>query len=60
MTINTLIEDALRRRMAERKSSPKPFRLITVTGQPLDPSINLDRTSELIMQEEETQYKRRE
>jgi hypothetical protein len=59
MTINSLIEDGLLLRMAEPKRAARPFRLITVTGRPLDPSIDLNRTSELIMQEEEAQYKRK-
>jgi hypothetical protein len=60
MTISTLIEDSLRIRMAERKQvKTKHFRLYTVKGRLVDPNINLDKTSELIMADDEAWYKRR-
>jgi len=57
MTLNQLLEDALRRRLAERRtSSAKPFRLHTVRGKLLNPNLDLDRTSALIAADDEAEY----
>jgi hypothetical protein len=53
-TLSTLIEDALRRRMAEKPAQPaKKFKLFTVGGRLVNPDLNLDCTSALIAADDE-------
>jgi hypothetical protein len=58
VTLSAVIEDALRIHL-NRTSAQKPskFRLHTVRGRIVDPALNLDRTSELLVNEDETAYR---
>lgn len=57
VTLSTLIEDAVRRDLA-LTSSPLPprFRLHTVRGRLVDPQVDLDRTSALIVRDDEAGF----
>ena len=60
ITVSELIEDALRRHMAEVEPAPAtaPFRLHTVKGKLVNPNLNLDRTSVLIVADDIAEYSR--
>ena len=60
VTLSEVIEDALRGYLNLSPEQPeKPFRLHTVKGKLVDPAIDLNKTSELIMIEEEEYYRSR-
>jgi hypothetical protein len=60
ITLSALIEDALRRHLSEMATvSSKPFRLHTVRGRLVNPSLDLDRTSALVATDDEAGYSRR-
>jgi hypothetical protein len=57
MSLSGLLEDALRRRMAEReKPAAKKFVLPTVKGRLVNPNLDLDRTSALITSDDESEF----
>ena len=56
ITLSELIEDVLRSQITEREQTPPPFRLRTVRGRLVDPSLDLDRSSALIALEDEADY----
>ena len=56
ITLSELIEDVLRSQITEREAPPPPFRLHTVRGRLVDPSLDLDRSSALIALEDEVDY----
>lgn len=59
VTISEVIEDALRKHLAESPEIPeKPFRLVTVKGRLVNPRIDLDRTSELLADDDRSAYGR--
>jgi hypothetical protein len=52
ITVSVVIEDALRRFLSEdRSATPPPFQLHTFRGA-ANPKINIDRTSEILDQDE--------
>lgn len=55
ITLSALLADALRKVLLAPKaaSSAPPFRLHTVRGRLVDPNLDLDRTSALIVAEDE-------
>ena len=54
VTLSTILEDALRRLLAApSNSSPPEFRLHTVRGEPVDSTLDLNRTSALITLDDE-------
>ena len=55
-TLTSVIEDALRERLARQKEigERKPVRLTTVSGQGLQPGIDLDDTASLLAMMEES------
>ena len=53
-TLSDVVEDALRSHLASRQASEVPeFRLHTVKGTVVDPTIDLDRTSSILIAEDE-------
>jgi Ribbon-helix-helix protein, copG family len=56
ITLSELVEDALRAHLAERKTRSRPFRLHTVRGRLVNPNLDLDRTSALLVSEDEAVY----
>jgi hypothetical protein len=57
LTLSALLEDALRAELARKHSAPAPpFRLHTVRGKLVQPSLDLDRTSALFLVEDETEF----
>jgi hypothetical protein len=58
VTLSVVLEDAVRALLA-RKQSPvaAPFRLHTVRGRLVQPDLDLDRTSNLLAIEDETEFK---
>jgi hypothetical protein len=59
ITFSALVEDALRHLLAKAPAgAAPPFRLHTVRGKPLDPELDLSRTSALLVREDEESYRR--
>ena len=57
ITLSALIEDALRKALADaRPAAAPPFRLHTVRGTQVNPNLDLDRTSALIALDDEDDY----
>ena len=58
VTLSELVEDALRGHMAltDATQTPRAFRLVTVKGQLVNPQRDLDRTSELLAEDDEALY----
>jgi hypothetical protein len=58
LSLSALVARALRTLLAERsqRSDAPPFRLVTVGGGGPRPGIDLDRTSELLVAEDEASY----
>ena len=55
VTLSTLVEDALRRFLATPVlESPPEFHLHTVRGEPVDPTLDLSRTSALVTLDDES------
>lgn len=61
VTLSAVVEDALRIHLAQPGAPVEraPFRLITVTGRPVDPDVDLDRTSALITAEDQEEFGQR-
>jgi len=58
ITLSALLEDALRCLLARTPSSSIPaFRLHTVRGKLVDPNMDLDRTSALVVMEDEASFR---
>jgi hypothetical protein len=58
VTLSDVIEDALRGHLAAKPSaSVPPFRLHTVRGKLVDVRIDLDRTSALLLLDDEAEYR---
>jgi hypothetical protein len=59
VTLSALVEDALRSHLAARpKRSDAPFRLHTVRGKLVRPDLDLDRTSALVVLDDESEFAR--
>jgi hypothetical protein len=57
ITLSELIEDAVREHIAGKPEPPEPpFQLLTFSGELVNPDIDLDRTSALIVAEDEEIY----
>ena len=57
VTLSEVLADALLQHLNARPNTEAPpFKLITFRGELVDPNINLDRTSELIMLDDEAEY----
>ena len=60
VTLSVIVADGLRYLLAAKPSSPPPaFQLHSVRGRLLHPDLNLDRTSELILRDDEEEFARR-
>jgi hypothetical protein len=59
VTLNELIEEALRAHLARPEGEAAAFRLQTVRGRLVNPELDLDRTSALAAADDETAYPRR-
>jgi len=58
VTLSSLLEDALRAQLARKPSTADPpFRLHTVRGKLVQPNLDLDRTSALLLLEDEADFK---
>jgi hypothetical protein len=55
-TLNEFVEVAVWSEVMKPARPREPFKLLTVGGGLVDPTINLDRTSELICRDDEEQY----
>jgi hypothetical protein len=60
VTVSVVVEDALRKFLSQsaRPSGPS-FHLPTVRGKLVNPDLDLDRTSALILQEDEVAFHRK-
>src|SRR4029453_2452660 len=59
ITLSGLLEDALRSYLAQKPSSPvTAFRLYTVRGRLVNPNLDLDRTSALLIADDEMDFSR--
>jgi hypothetical protein len=56
LTLSALLEDALRSHLSAKLESPEPFHLHTVRGRLVSPSLDLDRTSALLLQDDESEF----
>jgi hypothetical protein len=57
VTLSELLEDALRAYLSPtNQAAPVPFRLHTVRGQLVQPGLNLDRSSALVVADDELTY----
>ena len=57
VTLSTIVEDALRSLLSPKKALQRTeFQLPTVRGQLRQPGIDLDRTSALISEDDETEF----
>jgi hypothetical protein len=60
VTLSDVVADALRGHLSETAARAVPeFRLHTVRGKLVNPDVDLDRTSALVVDEDETAYGRR-
>ena len=60
VTLSTVVEDALRSHLTEEEASAPLFRLHTVRGRLVNPDLNLDRTSELEVMDDQAGYSTRQ
>ncbi|MGA2712460.1 MAG: hypothetical protein ABSG41_05070 [Bryobacteraceae bacterium] len=59
VTLSALLEDALRAHLARKQSAPPlPFHLHTVRARLVQPNLDLDRTSALVVLDDEAQFAR--
>jgi hypothetical protein len=59
-TLSAVVEDALRSHLAESpRRKPEPFKLYTVRGKLVDPDLDLDKTSALVMNDDAEAYRPR-
>src|SRR5262245_8812405 len=59
VTLSSLLEDALRGHLSAKRPTPvKAFRLYTVRGRLVQPDLDLDRTSALLVTDDESAYGR--
>ena len=57
VTLSVVVEDALRSQLAAKASkSDDPFHLHTVRGRLVKPDLDLDRTSELLVRDDEAEF----
>lgn len=60
VTLSVVVEDAVRAFLAKQSDKPQePFSLHVVHGQLVDPNVDLDRTSELLLADDLTGLKKR-
>ena len=59
VTLSAVIEDALRRQLTEAEASAPPFRLYTIRGRLVNRNLNLDRTSDLVVMDDQADYSAR-
>ncbi len=58
VTLSVVVEDALREHLANKAEVKSgPFVLHTVRGRLVDPAIDLDRTSALLLADDEAEYR---
>ena len=58
ITVSALVQDALRQLSSQRPASSAPaFRLHTVRGRLVNPNLDLDRTSALVVAEDEAAFR---
>lgn len=58
--MSVVIEDALRSYLSQaQRRAATPFRLITVRGKLVNPDLDLDRTSALLLADDEAAYRRK-
>jgi hypothetical protein len=56
-SLSSVVEDALRRLLAEHPAPiGPPFRLHTVRGKLMNPNLDLDRTSALVVMDDESSF----
>lgn len=61
VTLSAVIEDALRSHLTKTESVDlPPFRLFTVRGRLVNPGLDLDRTSDLLVNDDQADYSRQE
>ena len=58
-TVSEVIADALRTQFSSKATTVPPFKLHTVRGKLVNPALNLDRTSELILADDEAAFGRK-
>lgn len=59
ITLSVLLQDALRHQLTRRDAFPETaFRLPTVRGKSVSPTVDLDRTSSLIVLDDELSFGR--
>lgn len=56
VTLSDVVEDALRSHLMSTETAAPPFRLHTVRGRLVNPSLDLDRTSELVAMDDQAHY----
>jgi hypothetical protein len=57
LSLSAFIARALRNQLASRPpAAPPPFRLVTVKGEGPQPGVDLDRSSELLLADDETAF----
>jgi hypothetical protein len=57
VTLSAIVEDALRGLLSLKSGQPaKPFRLHTVRGRLVEPATDLDRTSALLLTDDESEF----
>ena len=60
VTVSVVVEDALRSFLSQGKSrTVAPFHLPTVRGKLVNPDLDLDRTSALLVTDDEASYRRK-
>ena len=60
VTLGELVEDALRNYLSRTEDiTPQPFKLQTVRGQLVQPDLDLNRTSALLTDDDESAYQPR-
>ncbi len=58
VTLSAVVTDALRADLAGKKSAPAaPFELITFKGRLVQPDLDLNRTSEIFMEDDTAAFK---
>ena len=58
VTVSVVVEDALRKFLSQSAGPPTPpFRLPSVRGKLVNPDLDLDRTSALLLTDDETSYR---
>ena len=56
VTLSAVVEDALRSHLTETEAVAPPFRLYTMRGRLVNPGLDLDRTSDLLLADDQANY----